>query len=65
MDLFGEGSIFQYLNRCATTPGKNFLNRLFTSQPDNAETIYKRQEAVKELKDHIELLQDFRASGSQ
>ena len=64
MDLFGEGSIFQYLNRSATTHGKIYLADLLTGCTAEPDTIRSRQESVKELEEHILMLQDFRATGN-
>lgn len=64
MDLFGDGSVFQYLNRSSTTHGKDHLAGLLTEHTGSFEVIRRRQDAIKELSEHIELLQDFRATGN-
>ncbi len=48
MDIYGPGSIFQYVNRTATDPGKARLAHWFANRTNN-KTILERQEAVKEL----------------
>ncbi len=63
MDLYGEGSVFQYLNRTVTVKGKAYLSQLLSKTSMDAETITSRQEALKELSQMMDLLQDFRASG--
>lgn len=64
MDLFGNGSLFQFINRCVTFKGRNLLAQLFSKETLDTENILNRQEAVRELSGMQELLQDFRASGS-
>ncbi|MTH18250.1 DNA mismatch repair protein [Flavobacterium sp. LC2016-01] len=60
LDVFGDHSLFQNLNRTATFIGKktlaNQLLRLFSS-----ETILENQEGIKELKTKIDWRQDFLA----
>jgi hypothetical protein len=43
LDIFGEGSLFQYINRCNTRGGKRkFANRLLSPLP-STESIYEQQ----------------------
>ena len=35
LDIFGEGSLFQYINRCNTRGGKKLLARRLSSKPRN------------------------------
>jgi DNA mismatch repair ATPase MutS len=63
MDLFGQGSIFQYLNRTITTEGKILLAGLLRKETLDQEIILERQQAVKELGAMPLLLQDFQAAG--
>jgi len=48
LDIFGNASLFQLVNRTATTPGINKL-AAWLSAPAQKESILSRQEAVKEL----------------
>ncbi|RYY30415.1 MAG: hypothetical protein EOP46_21445, partial [Sphingobacteriaceae bacterium] len=48
LDIFGNASLFQLVNRAATAPGNRKLAE-WLSAPANKETILLRQEAVKEL----------------
>ena len=64
MDLFGNGSLFQFINRCVTFKGRNLLAQLFSEETLEKENILERQEAARELSGMQELLQDFRAAGS-
>lgn len=49
LDIFGEGSLFQYINRSKTRGGKQLLADYLASMPKSADVITSRQEAVKEL----------------
>ncbi|MCP2029751.1 DNA mismatch repair ATPase MutS [Flavobacterium sp. HSC-32F16] len=60
LDVFGEHSLFQNLNRTATFIGKKTLaDKLLNLFPN--ETILENQEAINELKTKIEWRQDFEA----
>jgi hypothetical protein len=59
MDLFGNNSIFHYINRCATGVGNKALEGwLADDQP--LDEILKRQDAVKELAGEKEWCEDLR-----
>ncbi|MDN3641273.1 DNA mismatch repair protein MutS [Lutimonas halocynthiae] len=47
VDLFGNGSFFQYINRTATSSGRRSLARILTS--NDIEDIAAKQEVIKEL----------------
>jgi hypothetical protein len=64
MDLFGSGSLFQFMNRTVTHYGKKRLADHLSKETLNPEMILERQEAVRELSNVNELLQDFRAAGT-
>lgn len=57
IDLFGNGSFFQYINRTATTNGKKLLASLLTSNSINF--IEEKQKALKELSEKIRWRQHF------
>lgn len=58
LDIFGEHSLFQNINRTATFIGKKTLaNQLLNLSPN--ETILENQEAINELKSKIDWRQDF------
>ncbi len=59
LDLFGNGSLFQYLNRCGSAIGENKLSELLLNQLQQKEDIYSRQEAAKDLRDRIQFRQEF------
>ena len=48
LDIFGKNSLFQLVNRCATTAGNQWLARWLTV-PAERPDIIKRQEAVKDI----------------
>lgn len=60
LDIFGEGSIFQMINRCATLPGNNLLSKWFSHPASKAE-IEERQQFVHELASHFPWWQDVQA----
>lgn len=64
MDLFGKGSLFQFLNRTRSAEGKSILASLLSeNQRDNA-AIAERQEIIRELTGNVEFRQMFMASFS-
>lgn len=65
LDIFGDGSLFQFLNRSATQSGEHFLASLFLDQEKEAAEIESRQLAVVELMPLLDWRQDFQASGKR
>jgi len=63
LDLFGPGSLFQYLNRTSTAPGRNRLAALISKIERSPGEIQKRQQAVGELAKMIEWRQQYRVYG--
>lgn len=63
LDVFGQGSLFQYINRTVTINGKKKLANWLSSGLTNIESINARQKAVKELIPELELRQAFYATG--
>ncbi|CAN5154685.1 MutS family DNA mismatch repair protein [soil metagenome] len=60
LDVFGNNSLFQLLNRTNTSGGKSMLAAWFKSPADN-DTIISRQKAVEALQDDLEWRQEFQA----
>lgn len=58
LDIFGEGSLFQYLNRANTRTGRRLLADKLSRRPASAEEITLRQEAVRELAANPEFRQE-------
>lgn len=65
LDLFGDGSLFQYLNRCSTKLGEHRLAKDLTNLSFNREEIVDRQQAIKELSCLLEFRQLCWATGKQ
>jgi hypothetical protein len=49
LDIFGEGSLFQYVNRCHTLSGKDLLAKHLSHPFRSTEKIIERQTAIAEL----------------
>lgn len=62
LDIFGNASLYQYINRCNSQQGKQLLASNLLS-PQTKETILLQQEAVKELSAKTEWHQQFQAYG--
>lgn len=52
LDVFGEHSMFEYINRAATIEGNDTL-ATWLSEPSDINVILDRQQAVKELADKV------------
>lgn len=63
LDVFGEHSLFQYINRTSTLLGKKRLASWFNNHLRNKTDIEKRQAAVEELAPQLEMRQQFRILG--
>jgi hypothetical protein len=63
LDLFGENSFFQFLNRTVTLGGKNRLAGLVQKSNQDAEIIRRKQLAINELAEYLDWRQKFLASG--
>lgn len=59
VDLFGEKSFFQYLNRTALEQGEKKLVEILTE--NSIDEIIEKQEAIKDLSEKIEFRQEFSA----
>ena len=57
LDIFGEGSIFQYINRTSTIFGKLCLSEYLSNAFNFSGKVVLRQNAVKELSGMVQLLQ--------
>ncbi len=62
LDIFGQHSIYQLVNRTTTESGTIRLSEWLSEPAPNAE-IQDRQEAIKELSPKLDWRQDFQASG--
>ena len=64
LDLFGEDSLFQHLNRTVTFSGTQKLVSWLLSLSKDPELIHSRQQAAEELCAEPEWCQHFRAAGA-
>lgn len=62
LDLFGEQSFFQFINRTITQKGKNLLAKNLLNGVNEVDT---NKEAVEDLSKQIKWTQSFRASGKE
>lgn len=62
LDIFGQHSIFQLVNRTTTESGMIFLSKWLSEPAPNYE-INDRQKAIEELSQKLDWRQDFQASG--
>lgn len=63
LDLFGNHSFFQSINRTVTAFGKNRLADSLLDTYEKKEKITAQQEAVKELSSDFDILKRFRVTG--
>ena len=63
LDLFGEGSLFQFINRTSTLGGEQKLAGWLIDPPLQKEVIVKKQEAIRELSQYSEWRLNFLANG--
>ena len=64
LDLFGEDSLFQHLNRTVTFSGTQKLVSWLLSLSKDPEVIHSRQQAAEELSAEPEWCQHIRAAGA-
>ena len=64
LDIFGEGSLFEFLCTARTHAGQETLAR-WLSAPASRSEILKRQEAVKELRNNVDLREDLAILGRE
>ncbi len=62
LDFFGEASLYHYLNRCGTYPGRHFF-ATYLCDPLSSEQIVESQLAIKELAAKVNFRQDVLAFG--
>ncbi|MGK0465508.1 MutS-related protein [Clostridium sp.] len=61
LDIFGNNSIFQWINTCITYLGRKNLKDSLSKPQYSVEEIYKRQKAIKELASIVGWRQRFQA----
>ena len=65
LDLFGIGSLFQFLNRTVTHQGKTQLATLLKQSQRSTKEIRSRQEGIQELAEEFGWRQKFMAKGME
>lgn len=63
LDVFGDGSLFQYLNRTCTYGGKKNLKNWLCGPLEDKLQIGFRQDAIRELSKNLDWRQNFLATG--
>ena len=63
LDVFGPHSLFQYINRTCTEPGKRRLAAWLDKHLESKEEIVERQHAIRELAPELKFRQRFRILG--
>lgn len=63
LDIFGEGSIFQLMNRANTFDGRRAVASLLNKPLPSISRVQEQQEAVAELSGQVDLRQDLAAAG--
>ena len=63
LDIFGQGSLFQFINTASTYLGRQKLRELLSSPPTSINEITARQEAVTDLAAKLDWRQKFQAAG--
>lgn len=63
LDIFGQGSLFQYINTTTTYMGRLQLKNYLTRLCKNKEDIMKRQESIDELSTKLPWRQRFMSEG--
>jgi hypothetical protein len=65
LDVFGEGSLFQAINRCHTTGGKQLLASRLSSAFLSAGQITQNQEAIKDVTGKTDFRHEIQACGME
>jgi hypothetical protein len=63
LDLFGEASLFQYLNDANTQCGKDILKLLFLTDKRDRTSVLRRQESIKEISANPEFCEALKTTG--
>ncbi|MCG8412528.1 MAG: hypothetical protein MI739_14715 [Bacteroidales bacterium] len=63
LDLFGKGSIFQYINRTVTQVGSDLLASSFTKINTDRNEILEKQQGISELSEKLDWRQNYLATG--
>ena len=64
-ELFGEGSVFQYINRTITSSGARKLAYKFCHWSKDILAIELKQQAIAELQSKVDLMESFQSLGME
>ncbi len=64
LDIFGQASVFQWINTTVTPMGRKLLKGILTNPLKDRVKIKERQDAITELSDKLDLRQQFLSEGS-
>jgi ABC-type multidrug transport system fused ATPase/permease subunit len=65
LDLFGQGSLFQFASTAVTHWGRDLIARRLTEPPRERLAILADQDAAEELSQKLDWMQRFRAEGAR
>lgn len=65
LDLYGAGSLFQFLNRTVTPTGKIRLSELLNNSQRTLDETRERQSAIRELAEELDWRQHLMAKGKE
>lgn len=63
LDIFGKGSLFQFMNNTVTFSGRRKLRDFLVQPAKSINEIIERQEAIRELAPRLEWRQQYRTEG--
>lgn len=63
LDIFGKGSLYQWINSCNTFLGRHKLRDTLSSSGKQKEVINEKQKAINELSKELDWRQEFNAEG--
>lgn len=63
LDIFGNGSVFQWISVCHTFRGRKILASQLSESNDGVKEIIQKQEAVRELASHLDWKQELEFHG--
>ena len=65
LDIFGDGSLYQYINRCNTINGRKNLAQHLENPLNAQKSIQRQQDAIRDLSTRIDLRQHLQAAGME
>lgn len=65
LDIFGQGSLYQYINRCYTVNGRSAMADTLKHPRLSREEILQRQESIRDLSRRIDFRQHIQAAAME